>query len=279
MPNELADRPAIDADLSSPYALTSEQIASYQRDGHVLLRGLASAAEVAMHRGAIVEAAARYNVERRPLAERDTYGMAFLQIMNLWVKDEAVRRFTLAKRFARVAAELMGVEGVRLYHDQALFKEPGGGPTPWHQDHSYWPLQTDKTLTLWMPLIDIPAVIGSMTFGSGSQAFGYLGDLPISDKSQAEFAKFVADRGIRTTSYGALGAGDATFHNGWTLHSAPGNPTPNMREVMTVIYFADGTLVSEPASQPQQKDLASWLPGCQPGGPAASELNPVVWRR
>ena len=34
-------------------------------------------------------------------------------------------RFTLARRFAKIAADLMGVEGVRIYHDQALFKEPG----------------------------------------------------------------------------------------------------------------------------------------------------------
>lgn len=26
------------------------------------------------------------------------------------------------------------VDGVRIYHDQALFKSPGGGPTPWHCD-------------------------------------------------------------------------------------------------------------------------------------------------
>ena len=61
-----------------------------------------------------------------------------------------------APRFAEVAARLLGVEGVRLYHDQGLFKEPGGGPTPWHQDGYYWPLDTERTITLWMPLVDVP---------------------------------------------------------------------------------------------------------------------------
>ena len=59
------------------------------------------------------------------------------------------------------AAHLLGVDGVRLSHDQALFKEPGGGRTPWHQDQCYWPLDTDKTITMWMPLVDVPGEVGT----------------------------------------------------------------------------------------------------------------------
>ena len=44
------------------------------------------------------------------------------------------------------------VEGVRLYHDQALNKEPGGGYTPWHCDAYYWPVLSDKIVTAWVPL-------------------------------------------------------------------------------------------------------------------------------
>ena len=84
-------------------------------------------------------------------------------------------RFVLARRFAKIAAELMGVQGVRIYHDQALFKEPHGGPTPWHQDQYYWPLKTDKFVTMWMPLTDITAEMGPITFANGSQKLGYLG--------------------------------------------------------------------------------------------------------
>ena len=265
------------ADLSEEYPISEEQKAAYRRDGHVLCRGLATAAEIAEYGPAIRDAADRFNVEHRPIEQRDTYGKAFLQIMNLWVRDEIVRRYTLSRRFARVAAELMGVDGVRIYHDQALFKEPGGGPTPWHQDQFYWPLDTNNTITLWMPLVDIPAVVGSMVFGSGSNAHGYLGDLPISDTSQAELEKFIQERGITKTGYGAMNAGDATYHSGWTLHGAPGNPTANMRAVMTVIYFADGTRVSTPRNENQKSDLANWLPGCVPGGIAASNLNPLVY--
>jgi hypothetical protein len=279
MTTPLAPPSAALPNLSSSYLLTPAQIAEYRQDGHVLLRGVCSPMEIAAYEPAIVSAADRYNLETRPLEERDTYGKAFLQIMNLWVKDAAVRRFSLAKRFGKIAADLMGVDGVRVYHDQALFKEPGGGHTPWHQDQGYWPLDTDNTITLWMPLVNIPAEVGSMTFGSGSHALGWVGDLPISDNSEEALAQYIAQRGIALKSHGAMMAGDATFHAGWTLHRAPGNPTPNMREVMTVIYYADGTRVAEPQNANQERDRQGWLLGIAPGTAAASDLNPLIYSR
>ena len=266
-------------ELSEEYPLTQEQIAAFGENGHVLLRGVASPEEVAAYRPVISDAAMRYNSEKRPMEERDTYGKAFLQIMNLWTLDEGVRRFVLARRFAKVAADLMGVDGVRLYHDQALYKEAGGGPTPWHQDQYYWPLDTNHTITMWMPLVDASAEMGTMTFAQGSHRMGFLGHLEISDESEAEFQRFVEERGLPLAKSGAMAAGDATFHAGWTLHSAPGNRNDRMREAMTIIYFADGTRISDVDNPHRKNDLATWLPGQQPGELAGSRLNPLVYSR
>lgn len=265
--------------LESDYPLTLERIEEFQRDGHLLLREVVSASEIAAYRPAINSAADRFNTQTQAMEDRDTYGKAFLQIMNLWARDEAVKQFTLARRFAKIAADLMGVDGVRLYHDQALFKEPGGGPTPWHQDQYYWPLDTDNTITMWMPLVDIPAEVGSMTFGSGSNKLGYLGEFEISDESEAIFNRMIDDHNLRLTNYGALRAGDATWHSGWTLHGAPGNPTPLVREVMTIIYVADGARISEPDNPHRVDDLQQWMPGLKPGDIAASPINPLVYHR
>jgi ectoine hydroxylase-related dioxygenase (phytanoyl-CoA dioxygenase family) len=264
-------------DLASDYALSEDTILGYREKGHAVVRSLLTPEEIQEFGPIITSASDRFNVETRPLAERDTYGKAFLQTTNLWERDEQVRRYTLARRFAKVAAELMGVPAVRLYHDQALFKEPGGGLTPWHQDQFYWPLDTSNTITLWMPLVDIPAEVGGMVFGSGSHKLGYIGELAISDTSNAVLGDLIEQQGIPKESYGAMSAGDATFHAGWTLHSAPGNPTSKMRSVMTVIYFADGTRAKEPMNENQKNDLAGWLPGIQPGELAASPLNPLVY--
>ena len=211
------------------------------------------------------------------MEDRDTYEKAFLQHMNLWPKDETTRHFVLARRFAKIAADLMGVDGIRIYHDQGLFKEAGGGITPWHQDHYYWPVDTNNTITMWMPLVDITADMGMLTFASGSHAKGYLDSLPISDESEALFQNYVEDNGFKIDRAAEMKAGDATFHNGWTLHSAPGNDSAVTREVMTIIYVADGCRVTKPGNDNQANDLAAWMPGLQPGDLVASELNPLVY--
>jgi hypothetical protein len=266
-------------ELAAGYDVPREQVAEFQRNGHILLRGVASSQEVAAYRSVILAARERFGAERTPLEQRDTYGKAFLKGMNLWPKDEGVRRFVLAHRFGKIAADLLGVDGVRVYHDQALLKEPDGGITPWHQDQHYWPLDTDNTITMWMPLIDVSPEMGAMRFASGSHLDGYLGEMPISDDAEQKFAEYIKGRGYSIAPAAAMQAGDATFHYGWTLHGAPANATDRTREVMTVIWYADGARVTEPGNASRQRDLARWLPGLKPGDLAASELNPLVFRR
>ncbi|KRE64746.1 phytanoyl-CoA dioxygenase family protein [Paenibacillus sp. Soil750] len=272
------DNIQVEKNLNQDYRLTEEQITSYRQDGHLLLKGVATQSVIDQYRPLIQSEVTRLNNETRPLHERDTYGKAFIQISNLWENSEAVRPLVFMRRFAKIAAQLMGVSGVRMYHDQALFKEPGGGHTPWHQDQIYWPIDTENTITLWMPLVDIPQEVGSMQFASGSHKRGYISKLVISDESHKTLAEYIESENYPLVSYGAMAAGDATFHAGWTLHSAPGNPTPNTREVMTIIYVADRTTVLEPDTNARKNDLARWMPGLKPGDLLNSPLNPLMYR-
>jgi ectoine hydroxylase-related dioxygenase (phytanoyl-CoA dioxygenase family) len=263
--------------LESEYPLTAEQIAEYRKNGHILLRGVCAPEEVAAYRPAIAEATYRYNPETRPLEERDTYGKAFLQTGHLCWKNETTRRFVFARRFARIAAELMGVPAVRLYHDQALFKEAGGGHTPWHQDQYYWPLDTDNTVTMWMPLVDLSEAMGTMVFASGSHRLGLLGHIAISDESEAAFQRFVEENGLPMAAAGAMNAGDATFHAGLTLHRAPGNQGDYTREVMTIIYYPDGVKLLRPDNPGREADRRAIYPAGIPGEPAVSDLTPLLY--
>ena len=262
--------------LHSDYPLTDEQVSTYQRDGHILLDDVLTAEHIPPYHDAIVRTVAERNTETRKLKDRDTYGMAFLQTTNLWEYSDKVKEYVMAKRFAGIAARLMGVERVRLYHDQALFKEAGGGITPWHQDQHYWPLATNDTITMWMTLADIDAAMGTLRFASGSHVEGYLGDIPISDESEAQLKAFVESKGFTLQQADMMKAGAATFHSGWTLHSAPPNFSNRMRPAMTVIYYADDTRVSALDNKNRVGDRDRWLPGAEPGGLAASHLNPVL---
>jgi len=251
----------------------------FRRHGHCVVRGLATSAEVATVRPSIDEATQARRWDRRPLEERDTYGRAFVQAGGILQHDDVTRRFVLGRRFARVAAELLGVEGVRLYHDQALYKEPGGGYTPWHQDQVYWPLDTNRTVTMWMPLVDVPREIGGMTFADGTHEMGNLSEETIGDASQRFFETLIRERDWNLSTHGPFTAGDATFHTGWTLHSAPANGTETMRSVMTVIYFADGARITASEHPARELDRVLWLGGLEPGRPATSDVNPLVWHR
>jgi len=265
--------------LDNAIEIGAATIESFAHNGHVVVRELASISEVAKYSPAINSATRLLNKDERPFEERDTYGKAFIQSMNLWTIDPLAREFVFAKRFAKVAADLMGVDGVRLYHDQSLFKEPGGGITPWHQDHVYWPLETTKTITMWMPLVDVPTDVGSVVFASGSHKRGDLGGSAIGDDSQSHFDQLIDREKFELTSYAPMRAGDATFHSGWVLHGAPANETKTMRSVMTIIYFADGTRVSEIDSPMRRDDNERWLCSLPTGSLAASELNPLLWSR
>lgn len=261
--------------LNQNYEVPAEKKDYFQTNGHVYIPNILSENDLQPYRAAILDWSEDFKAKQKPIEERDTYGKAFLQMMNLWEENEKVKEFTMAKRFAGIAAQLLGVESVRLYHDQALFKEPGGGKTPWHQDQYYWPLDTFNTVTMWMPLVDIEEGMGMLTFASKTQN-EKLPLMEISDASEQIIADYAEEKEFEIVAQQTMKAGDATFHRGWTLHAAPGNYSNKMREVMTIIYFADGAKITKPLNKHQEADRLRWLMGFEPGQLAASELNPKL---
>lgn len=86
----------------------------------------------------------------------DDYSNFFTQVTNLWQVEPKSRSFVLNRKFADIARQLLGVDHVRLYHDQALVKTPKAGETPWHQDYFYWPIDSPNNVTMWIPMHDCP---------------------------------------------------------------------------------------------------------------------------
>lgn len=260
------------------YPLTDQQIEFYRSNRYIKLKNVLSAQEIA-HFNAIISD--RVNIMRgrgvqTPLEERDTYGKAFLQLMNLWQEDEAVKELVFHKRLAGIAARLMEVEGVRLYHDQALFKEAGGGITPWHADQYYWPLDSDKTITAWIPLQETPLEMGPLEFSAGSHRIEAGRELAIGDESEA-----VLTKRLRVTDFPhvieAFDLGEVSFHSGWVFHRAGANTTDSIRKVMTVIYMDKDIRVTSPENKNQQNDLDTWMPGAVIGETPETPLNPVLY--
>jgi hypothetical protein len=55
------------------------------------------------------------------------------------------------------------------------------------------------------------------------------------------------------------------------------NTSNQMREVMTIIYFADGIRLLEPRYQERRGPFESLFEGLNPGDVAASDLTPIVY--
>ena len=271
------DWSVFDAELNKPFDLTPEQIAKFRAQGFVKLKHVLSADLLQAYGDEITNQVVQLNTDNTPLETRTTYGKAFLQIMNLWTKSEIVKRFVSSKRLARLAGELLGVNGVRLYHDQALYKEPGGGITPWHADQVYWPLDTNNTITAWIPLQHVPMELGPLAFSATSHRAKIGRDMVISDESEMKISKSLLESGLPFIEE-PFDLGEISYHYGWTFHRAAANQSDRPRKVMTIIYMEDGCRTIQPKHKAHESDLESWMPGMKPGDLAQSTLNPLLWR-
>ena len=110
-------------------------------------------------------------------------------------------QFALSARLGKIVSDLVSKPissdpnkkslSIRIFHEQALFKEPKGSLTPWHQDQYYWPLATDQAVGLWMPLVDVPLAMGPIRFATGSHRNGFVKQVSISEQSQGFFQQFI----------------------------------------------------------------------------------------
>ena len=264
--------------IDTPYVFDPALRMAYERDGFVRVAGVFEAPALAYYRKRISAEVLRRNNVTAPLEERDTYQKAFLQVTNLWRTDPIAREFVFGKRLAGIAAQLLGVERVRLYHDQALYKEPGGGITPWHCDQFYWPLDSDRTITAWVPLQATPLEMGPLAFAAGSHRFTLGRDLAISDESERTLKEALAAGRFREINE-PFGLGEVSFHAGWTFHHTGANRSREPRAVMTVIYMADGIRLIEPQRKQHYADWEAFMPGVRPGDVVDSPLNPVLNER
>lgn len=262
--------------IDSPFVLPPEAIDQYRTDGFIRLAGVLDPAELTLYGAEITRLTLALNTQDKPLEERETYDRAFLQVMNLWRESETVKRFVFGQRIAGIAAALMGVEGVRLYHDQSLYKEPSGGITPAHADQYYWPLASDRTITAWIPLQPVPPEMGPLAFYKGSQNAAFGRDLPISDESEAKITAAMEAQGFPIDE-APFALGDVSFHSGWTFHRAGANQTSQPRSVMTMIYMDAAMQLAEPVNHMQAADWEKWCPGAKVGEVIDTPINPVIW--
>ncbi len=262
--------------LHEHFQVSEEARRYYNENGCVKLKNVLSPEILAKYGEEITSKTKELNALHLPMEERSTYQKAFLQVMNLWRESELVKEFVFSKRLAGIAAQLLGTDSVRLYHDQALYKEPSGGITPWHADQFYWPLESDKTVTVWIPLQATTLDMGPLEFSLKSQHFTFGRDLPISDESEQKIQDALANKGFEILRE-PFDLGEVSFHAGWTFHRAGPNKSERPRGVMTIIYMDGEMKLKAPENENQQLDWDTWCPGAKIGEVIDTPLNPVLY--
>lgn len=255
--------------MTDRYPLTDEQIAAYRRDGFIQLDNVITPDELAELRDATETAVREESHNDDPNRKKTSYEQIFIQKVNLWRRHPRIAPFVLHRRFADIAARLAGTP-VRIWHDQALFKEPRtGANTPWHQDTPYWPhREKELQLTMWLALRDATIQNGCMSFLPGTQLLRHIEPVNLGEPQEL-YAVAPETRGIKAVTR-ELKAGSCTFHNGLTFHYAGPNRSDGMREALAVIYMPAYTTYSG-ASHIVTDPL-----GLKVGDPLDGELFPVV---
>jgi ectoine hydroxylase-related dioxygenase (phytanoyl-CoA dioxygenase family) len=189
-------------------------------------------------------------------------------------RDSAdLHAFTRSRALGDAAAALQGA-AVRYWRDEVLRKMPAGhaasAPTPWHQDHPYTPFDRTGRPQFWIALADVPPERGSLSFLSGSHRWGVLGRA-FNDGSEAMKARIASVVGEYPQSPPLhLRPGDATVHDGMTIHSAGPNRTDEPRWAYVVQFFVADALYNG-AQNPFSDDI-----GLEINQPFPDDRFPIV---
>jgi len=217
--------------------LTPEQVAFYQENGYILVRGLLSPAE-----------AAEYRREGHELIERlqkirdvdATWGAArqlgpeaaqtkLLHCHDVQFQSAAFSRLIVDDRMTAVAASIIG-PNVQLHHTK-LFIKPAerGSPFPLHQDCPFFPHDRHSMIAAIIHFDDAPLEKGCVRVVPGSHRLGLLPHereggwhLPL-DRYPLESSVPCPAR-----------AGDALFFSYLTIHGSGLNLTHEARTTVLV---------------------------------------------
>lgn len=229
--------------------LSQQQVAQYRRDGFLVIDNFLSPDELKFWQTALDEAIAKRNGNKMPDrkevygkgddADKSYYDNVFDQLINLWQDNEKMKQIMLDERLGKMAAQLAGVNGIRIWHDQALVKKPWANPTSWHLDTPYWSFSDRKALSIWVALDDATYENGCLFFIPGSYQQTTFQNPGIGKNMGAIFTTYPEFKGSKSVA-APMKAGSCSFHNGLTIHGAHANMTSGYRRAMTCAYMPDG---------------------------------------
>jgi ectoine hydroxylase-related dioxygenase (phytanoyl-CoA dioxygenase family) len=233
------------ATLTDAQVLTAEQVATFQRDGFLIIEegwldehAIDTLRErfAALFAGEYATGIAPDEVNWKQGRDRDDVTR---QICNGWRADDLIAAQVLSERTGQAAAQLMGYRGTRMLQDNCLWKPPGTKSLGMHQDGSYADyLVPAEMITCWVALDDTQAGGGTIEYVRGSHRWPKSppdrGSFHAPDDWLAPMRK-AAPEGVEPELVPVVvKAGGATFHHSLTWHgSGPNEATVERRALVS----------------------------------------------
>ena len=226
------------------YRITKEQQEFYRQNGFVVIEDFLDNQELETWRSVTEDAVQQRLRERNGLTNQDDpdafYSQVFVQCVRLADTHEGMARLMLDARLGEAAATLAGVQGIRIWHDQALFKQPYGNPTGWHLDNPYWSFYSRDAISIWVALDRATLANGCLWYMPGTHKTARIDNSGIGANIASLF-KIYPEWATMSAVSAPCPAGSAVFHNGLTAHGAGANMTRFPRRAMTCAYMPDGS--------------------------------------
>jgi ectoine hydroxylase-related dioxygenase (phytanoyl-CoA dioxygenase family) len=212
----------------SEFKVDDATVDAFKRDGACVIRGAFADWVDVLARG-IAQNMAEPSTDVKIYTGSGGAGRFFGDYCN-WARIPEYRDFIFNSSAAAIGRQLMGSNHVRLFHEHVLVKEASSDvATPWHQDQPYYCVDGDQTVSLWIPLDDVPRE-RTLEFVGGSHKWGKyfrperFNKTPLNENDGLEP---VPDINGNRADYDILGwdlkPGDAVAFNYKTLHGAPAN--------------------------------------------------------
>ena len=223
--------------------LSDADIAAYQTDGAVLVRGLFAPFIETLRKGI-----ARNMAEPGPYAAenlKDGEAGRFFDDYCNWTRITEFEEVVRTSDAAEVAADLMQSRTAQMFHDHVLVKEPGTSkPTPWHQDGPYYFVEGKQTVSFWSPLdpvreASLRCVAGSHLWTKPVLPTRWLAETSFYPEEDAYRPVPDPDLEGMDVREWEMEPGDAVAFNFMTLHGARGNTGKDRRRAFSLRFVGD----------------------------------------
>ncbi|MDC0058192.1 phytanoyl-CoA dioxygenase family protein [Pelagibacteraceae bacterium] len=206
---------------------------------------------------------------------------------NGWWINKDVRELVFSKKIGEIAAKLMGVDTVRIWHDQILSKPPSDklenndkANIGWHQDRGYWTCCSKiNMITAWVALQDTDQNNGAMRFVEQSNQWSLVnggGDFFASDLKNLK-DKLIDEGKDWSEISNDLSTGEVSFHHPYTFHGSGPNFS-NKPRMSVAIHMMPGDNAYDPngAFHETAKALG---PFATKGQIFKEPFNPIIWSK